>query len=87
MTQAPHDPDLAREIVRAGVLAADMEALKPGPASTVRNPDGSSQRETPAEYVRRIVGTAVMHLIEQGLLVIPDDAADRLEAGIPIARP
>lgn len=84
MSQITYDPDLAREIIRFGVLAADMEALKPRPFSSVPNPDGSHQRETDAEYTRRIVGTAIAHLITHGLLVIPDDARERMDAGIPV---
>jgi len=86
MTQITYDPELAGEIVHYGVLAADMEALKPRPVSNVRNPDGSAQHETNAEYTRRIIGCAVLHLIETGLLVIPDDARDKMERGIPLDR-
>ena len=84
ITQA--DPEIAAAIVKTAVLAADMEALSPPPVSRVRNPDGSAQGETGAERTRRIVETAVMHLIEQGLLAVPGDIAERLERPIPIAR-
>lgn len=85
MTQASHDPDLTEDILRTAVVAADMEAFKAAPVSPVRNPDGSPQRETQAEFTRRIVRAGVTHLIDNGLLVIGDDAAGRLDAGIPIA--
>ena len=84
MTQATHDPDLTEDILRSAVRAADMEAFKAAPASSVRNPDGSAQRETQAEFTRRIVRAAVTHLLDQGLLTVSDDAAERLDAGIPI---
>jgi len=84
MSQATYDPDLAGAIIRYAALAADMEALKPTPASSVRNPDGSAQYETGAERTRRIVGRAVTHLLEVGLLVIPDDAREKMEQGIPL---
>lgn len=79
--------DLTQEIVHIGVLAADMEALRqPVPFSSVRNPDGSRQHETPAEHTRRLVGTAIRHLLEQGLLAVTPDAEERMNQGIPIQR-
>jgi hypothetical protein len=84
MTQATQDPELTEDILRSAVRAADMEAFKAAPVSSVRNPDGSAQRETQAEFTRRIVRAGVTHLIEQGLLTISADAAGRMEAGIPI---
>jgi hypothetical protein len=60
--------------------------MKPPPRSRVRNPDGSSQSETRAERDRRIVGTAVLYLLEMGLLVIPDDADQRLDDYLPVQR-
>lgn len=86
MSQITYDPELAGEIVHYGVLAADMEALKPRPVSSMRNSDGSAQYETGAEYTRRIIGCAILHLIEVGLLVIPDDAREKMERGIPLDR-
>ena len=86
MTPVTYDPDLAGQIVHYGVLAADMEALKSRPVSSVPNPDGSAQFETGAEYTRRIIGCAVLHLIETGLLVIPGDAREKMERGIPLDR-
>jgi hypothetical protein len=84
VTQATYDPDLARQVIQFGVFAADMEALKPRPVSSVPNPDGSAQYETPAEYTRRIITAAIVHLIEVGLLVIPDDAREKMDQGIPL---
>ena len=76
---------LLDEIVHFGVLAADWELLgKPPPVSSVRNPNGSLQHETAAERTRRIVRTAVRHLVQIGLLAIPDDAQARMEAGVPL---
>jgi hypothetical protein len=85
MTQTrTYDHELADHVIRFGVLAADSEARKPGPASTVPNPDGSMQRETEAENSQRVIGAAITCLLEQGLLMIPDDAAERMDAGIPL---
>ena len=84
MTPITYNDDLAREIIHFGVLAADVEALKPRPASSVPNPDGSAQYETNAEYTRRIISAAILHLIQVGLLVIPEDAAEKMEQGIPL---
>jgi hypothetical protein len=84
MTSVTYDPELAREVIHFGVLAADMEALRPRPVSSVPNPDGSAQFETNAEYTRRIIGCAILHLIKVGLLVIPEDAREKMERGIPL---
>lgn len=48
-----------------------------GEAQLKPQPDG----ETPADYTRRLVATAVLHLVEQQLLVIADDLEQRLNAG------
>ena len=61
-------PDQAAALVRYAVQAAEGEAqLNP-------RPDG----ETPADYTRRLVTTAVLRLVEQQLLVIPSDLEQRL---------
>jgi hypothetical protein len=60
--------------------------MKPGPPSSIRNPDGSVQGETLHEYTVRIVRTAVMHLLEQGLVVFPPDIAETLDDWIPAER-
>jgi hypothetical protein len=80
------DPETAAALMRVAMSAADNEALDPAPASRVPGPGGKPQRETPAEFTRRIVGAGVMHLIEQGLLVVPDDIGARLEEPIPMRR-
>ena len=85
-TETPaYDPDVARTVIRYGVFAADMEALKPRPVSSVRNPDGGPQGETAAEFTRRIITTAITHLLDNGLLAIPDDAEARMDEGIPLS--
>lgn len=78
------DQDMADEILRLAVMSADMEALKPRPVSSVPNPDGSAQYETASDYTRRIVRAAILAMLEQGLLVIPADAEERMERGIPV---
>lgn len=76
-----------RNILRACTMAVDMELLgKPAPASSVRNPDGSQQSETQAERSRRIVETAVMYAVENGLLSVPGDIAGRLDDCLPAQR-
>lgn len=80
------DEGLLEDVLRAAFFAADFEAMEPRPVSSVRNPDGSPQQETNAEFTRRVVRTAVLHLLEQGLLVVADDAAGRLENGILMKR-
>lgn len=80
----PHDTPLDA-IIHFGSIAADHELLnKPMPRSSVPNPDGSPQFETPAERTRRIIATAVTHLVDVGLLTVPDDIGERLEQPIPL---
>lgn len=72
-------------IIHFGAMAADHELLnKPVPVSSVRNPDGTAQHETAAERTRRIIATAVTHLVDAGLLTVPDDIGERLEQPIPL---
>lgn len=78
--------ETAEAVASIAVLAADIEAMNPAPVSSVPDPDGSRQRETHAEFTRRIVRAAILHLIEQGLVVCPDDIERRLEQPIPMAR-
>jgi hypothetical protein len=80
-----YDQELAREVIRFGMFAADTEALKPRPVSRVPGPDGGPQGETAAEFTRRIVGKTITHLLDNGLLAIPEDARDRLDEGIPLS--
>lgn len=60
-------------ILRHATLAADMWALSRG-----------DQSRTAAEYTRGLVTTAVTHLVEQGLLVVPDDIEQRLDEPLPM---
>jgi hypothetical protein len=80
------DSGTAENVLRAAVFAADLEASRPGPPSTIRNPDGSQQGETGHERTVRIVRTAVMHLLEQNLVVFPDDIEETLNDWIPAER-
>ena len=61
-------PDQVADLVRYAVQAAEDEAQGNPP------PDG----ETPGGYTRRLVTAAVLHLAEQGLLLIPPDLEQRL---------
>lgn len=81
-----NEQELRDEVIHMGVMAADLEALTPDPpVSRIRNPDGSAQRETGAEFTRRIVGTAIRHLIDVGLLEVTADAERKItEEGIPL---
>jgi hypothetical protein len=84
---AEFDRAVFRDVLRAAVFAADGEALRvPAPLSSVRNPDGSPQNETRAEETRRLVRTALLHLLEQNLVVFPDDILDTLDGWIPAER-
>ena len=62
-------------ILRHASLAADMWALSHG-----------DQSRTAAEYTRGLVTTAVTHLVEQSLLVVPDDIEQRLDEPLPMWR-
>ena len=76
----------ARALVSIAVFAADHEALKPVPPSSIRGPDGQLQRETAHELTSRIVTAAVLHLVEIGLLVVPEDLDVRLDRYLPMTR-
>jgi len=58
----------------------------PAPLSSIRNPDGSLQNETQAEHTRRVIRAALLHLLEQNLVVFPDDIAETLNDWIPVER-
>jgi hypothetical protein len=75
-----------RFVTQAGIMAADLELLKPVPVSRVRAPGGGEQGETAAERTSRAVGTAVWHLVEQRLLDLPDDLDERMAGGVPVMR-
>jgi hypothetical protein len=70
------NPDQAAPLIHYAVQAADGEAQLNSP------PDG----ETPGDYTRRLVTAAVLHLVEQGLLVIPTDLERRIAEPIPADR-
>jgi hypothetical protein len=84
--RAEFDRGNAESVLQVASFAADMEMLRPTPVSKVRNPDGSLQGETSAERTSRIVRTAVLHLLEQGLVVFSADIDQRLDRGIPMER-
>lgn len=63
-------PGHAATLIRHAVQGAEGEA-QASPAT-----DG----ETPGGYARRLVTAAVLHLIQQGLLLIPPDLEQRLAA-------
>lgn len=83
---AEFDRAVAADVIRAASMAASMASSGPAPVSSVRNPDGSLQPETVAEHDNRIVRTAVMHLLEQGLVVFPPDITEMLDDWIPAER-
>lgn len=64
-----------KQIVRVGVFAADQWAL-----------DHLADGGPMADFTRGLVETAVLHLIEQGLLLVPDDIQRRLREPIPVRR-
>jgi hypothetical protein len=66
------NPDEAAALIKIAADAAEAVRLTAPPPG-----------ETPAARARRLVTHAVLHLIEQGLLVIPDDLARRLARPIP----
>jgi hypothetical protein len=78
--------DVAETLVYFASMAADMEALRAGPPSGIRGPHGERQPETPQEFVRRVVTAGVLHLVETGLLTVPDDFATRSSGLLPLSR-
>ena len=79
-------PEVAGTLVYFAAFAADAEAMKNAPVSRVRGPRGEEQSETRAEFTKRIVAAGVLHLVEIGLLVIPDDLDARLDDYLPLSR-
>jgi hypothetical protein len=76
-----------RAIIRLADGAADYELLcTPTPVSSVRNPDGLQQSETMSERTRRIVETAIMYAVENGLLVVPEGTGEKLADYFPAQR-
>jgi hypothetical protein len=83
---AEFDRETAENVVRAAAMAASLESLKVPPASHVPAPNGGIQSETMAEHDGRIVKTAIMHLLEQNLVVFPADIRETLDDWIPAER-
>jgi hypothetical protein len=83
---AEFDRQAAEAVVRIAAFAADAEAMREGPVSRVPGPAGLPQRETPAEKTARVVRTALLHLLEQRLVVLPDDIGTTLDGYIPLDR-
>jgi hypothetical protein len=84
---AEFDRKIAEDVIRAARFAADGEvSRKPAVFSSVHSPDGSWQRETQSERDNRMVRAAVLHLLEQNLVIFPDDIAQTLDAWIPVDR-
>jgi hypothetical protein len=65
------NPDVAAALIKYGADAAEAE--------TRGSPPGT-------DHTRRIVTAAVLHLVEQGLLTVPDDLPARLARPIPADR-
>lgn len=83
----PFDRAVFKDVLRAALFAADGEALRvPTPLSSIRNPDGSLQNETGHEHTARLVRTALLHLLEQNLVVFPPDIKATLDDWIPAER-
>jgi hypothetical protein len=78
--------DVAQSLVYFAAFAASHESLRPGPPSRITGPDGRPQPETTQEFVTRVVTAAVLHLVEIGLLAVPDDIGQRLEDYLPMSR-
>lgn len=83
---AEFDKDRADHLVRMAGFATTGEMLKPRPVSRVKNLDGSLQGETANEYTQRITRTAILYLLEMGLLVMPEDLDERLDDLFPPER-
>lgn len=72
------DPRIAKQLIDLAVMVVEEEEGNYGPPSR--------PQESPAQSTRRIVETAVMHLIEQGLLVVPEDIEQRFDGSVRISR-
>lgn len=68
-----NEPDAALldELTRQAVFAADSEALRTGPPSKIRNPDGSQQGETGHERTVRVTRATLRMLLANGLITSP----------------
>jgi hypothetical protein len=83
---AEFDKGTAENVFRSIMFTADLEGGRPGPPSTIRNPDGSQQGETMHEYTTRVVRAAFFHALEQNLVIFPSDVAETLDDWIPAER-
>ena len=63
------DGEVLDRLARNAMFAADGEAMRPGPPSRVRNPDGSQQGETGHERTGRVVRAALRMLLANGLVI------------------
>jgi hypothetical protein len=64
------DSDLLGELTHQAMFAAGAEAMKPGPPSRIRNPDGSQQGETLNERDTRVVRAALRMLLANGIITV-----------------
>ncbi|HEX3388840.1 MAG TPA: hypothetical protein VHT94_07365 [Streptosporangiaceae bacterium] len=64
------DSDLLGELTHQAVFAADAEAMRAGPPSRIRNPDGSRQGETGHERTTRVVRAALRMLLANGIITV-----------------
>lgn len=67
--------DVDERVLRLAALAADGWAL-----------NHASEPMSAADRTRGVVRTAITHLIEQGLLIVPDDLDARLNEPVPMWR-
>jgi hypothetical protein len=74
MTEQP-TKGVDERLLQVACLAADMWWM-----------EHAHSGMTNAEITRGVVTNAVMHLIEQGLLVVPEDLTQRLDKPISIRR-
>lgn len=62
------DSGLLDQVTRHAMFAADAEAMRAGPPSRIRNPDGSPQGETGHERTGRIVRASLRLLLANGIV-------------------
>ncbi len=85
-TKVAVDPAVADVLIQSATMAAMSETLKSRPVSRVKNPDGTAQLETQAEYDKRIVTEAVMYLLELGWVTVPEDIVEKFDEFVPLDR-
>jgi hypothetical protein len=64
------DTELLDGLTHNAMFAASGEAMKPGPPSSIRTPDGWQQGETPHEHTKRVVRAALRMLLANGLITV-----------------